>query len=214
MFIDIVFPKNNEKELITRARELSIKGLCFSYPYDHDFKQRATSIPHDKGVNVFCAGLLRSSIAMNGNIKMQGIKPEVFLTRSSKYNREVLDKASADIIFDYEAHPGPDSIAQRRSNFNHILARVAEKNGVVLGINLNTLLKCGKMNRQKYMGRIKQNLMLSRKYKCDYCIFSGASKPSEMRGPMDMLSLLESMAGFNFNRIQVQSTLHRLIKNE
>lgn len=212
MFVDIVFPKGNEAHYFKVARRLGTKALCFAYPYDKSFKARTSSLKAVKEVNVYFAALLRPSEAMRQVKLRANAKPDLLIVRSSKYNREIIDRGEVDLIYDFEAHPGSDSLMQKKSNLNHIMAKKAYENGIMLGINISSLNKAKLQERIRYMGRISQNLNLASKYKMQITAFSGATKPGELRSFTDMFSLIDALSKVSLARSSLRSEVFNRLK--
>ena len=56
-----------------------------------------------------------------------------------------------------------DYMKQRNSGFNQVMARVASKKGIFVGIDLDELIKS--KEKEKILSRLKQNIFLCNKYK-------------------------------------------------
>lgn len=212
MFADIVFPKGNEREYIKVAEKLGIRAVVFAYMYDQDFNTKSIQVKPTKSVSVFFAGLIRSAVAAKGIKACKGRKPDLSLVRSSKFNREIIDRGQVDLIYDYAVHPGNDSLMQKKSNLNHIMAKKCYDNGIILGVNANSLILAPKKDRIKYFGRIQQNLMLAQKYDVQVTVFSGAKRPMLMRSFTDMFSLLQAISRKDLSKSQIRKVLYNRIK--
>ena len=202
MFVDAVFPQGNEADLLQAAAEFGIRGMCFLYPHDRDFKNRSSSAPRTGKISVFVGALLRPS-------KPERPSPGILrAARGSKLNRQLIEHGQIDLLYDAEAHPGNDSLHQRSSGLDHVMARLMAEKGIVLGINLRTLRMAGPVERSRLFGRITQNLALAKKYKTQVTILSGAQEPHEMRGQRDLLSLVDILAPGGMSARQVKGALH------
>lgn len=184
MYIDIVFPDNNEKEFLEIALKLGYGGVCFVYPYKNDLlkiNEKLNKLKSNSHKNFL--GLLAKPKDV---VKAKKIADIVLVKSSSeKQNRYVVEKTKADIIFGIEANPKPDSLHHRNSGLNQVLCKLAAKNKIAIGIPFSMILK----HKSKIKGRISQNVKLCRKYKIDMVVASFAHEPFQMRAAKDLESL-------------------------
>ncbi|MBS1267071.1 MAG: Ribonuclease P protein component 3 [Candidatus Woesearchaeota archaeon] len=191
MFIDIVFPKNNENDLIKTAQKLRIMGLCMVYDYDSSkIKQiRKNLQKYRKKYN------LEINLGLSANLKqIRKAKKlaELVITKSttnSSNNRKNFEKYKPDLIYDLELDKRPDKIHYKRSGLNQVLCKLANKNEIMLGISFKSILNAKSKNRIRLIGRINQNLKYYRKYKVKIIIASFASNKWEMRHSSDLRSV-------------------------
>lgn len=177
--IDLVFPKNNEKKFIEIALKLGYKNICFLYPYGTKIKELKKN-----DINVFSGFVAKPS-----EIQKAKNKSDITIVKSSEKDRYIFEKSKPDIVFDLEAKGKKDFIHHRNSGLNQILCNIAKKNKVIVAFSLKSLLDTKSMLRAQIIGRIKQNIMLCRKYKLKTVIASFATKPYEMRSSNDLISL-------------------------
>ncbi|NQV08318.1 hypothetical protein HQ529_00530 [Candidatus Woesearchaeota archaeon] len=175
--IDIVFPKNNEKEFLKIAEKLGYKNLCFVYPYKTKIKKIES-----KKINIFYGVLAKPN-------ESQKAKSSLVIVKSSDKDRDVFERVKPDIIFGLEASKRKDFMHHRNSGLNQILCKLATKNKIIVAFPLKLLLGAEKMLRAQFIGRIKQNIKLCRKYKVKTIIASFGEDPYEMRAPSDLISL-------------------------
>lgn len=99
-------------------------------------------------------------------------------------NRSAVENKNVDILLNPHLVSGRDGFSFRNSGLNQILCKLAAENDVAVGVSLNSL------NGGVSIGRVVQNICLCRKYKVRMLFFSFASDRTEMRGVVDILSLL------------------------
>src|SRR5690606_36738167 len=96
--------------------------------------------------------------------KIKGKREGKFvLARDPKYNRIVLEQKLADILVSPEINNERDNIKFLSSGMNGIMARIASKNKIPIGIDLNLLRKDNNLGQK--LARIRQNIKLVRKAK-------------------------------------------------
>jgi len=54
---------------------------------------------------------------------------------------------------------------QRNSGFNHVMAKLAKKKGIAIGINLDELIKSSEKEKAGIIARIRQNIKICSKNK-------------------------------------------------
>ncbi len=79
-------------------------------------------------------------------------------------NRKILEKEKIDILLLNESNR-QDFQKQRNSGFNHVLAKLAKKKGIKIGINLDEIIESDKKNKAIILGRVKQNIEICNKNK-------------------------------------------------
>ncbi len=67
---------------------------------------------------------------------------------------------------------------QRNSGFNQVLAKLAKKNNVAIGINLNEILALSGQEKAEILARIRQNIKLCSKNKLKMKFISIEKKDS------------------------------------
>ncbi|MFC1741260.1 RNase P subunit p30 family protein [Nanoarchaeota archaeon] len=188
--IDIVFPKDNEKEFIRIAEKLNLDGLCFVYdtPKDISSFQKGTKLK--LSVGVLC-------------------KPEDVKRYTGKYLtlmrapedqsriRSIIEKAKPDILFDLEFSRKNDFIHHRASGLNHVLATLARQKGVKIGIDFSRVIGARREERAVYLGRITQNIQFARKFKFDVVCASFTDNSMNLRAKEDIDSFLRCVGLFN-----------------
>jgi ribonuclease P/MRP protein subunit RPP1 len=95
------------------------------------------------------------------------------------------------LVFSLEEKGRKDFMHQRGSGLDHILAKLAHQNNIILGFSLNSIINSNKRN--VILGRIMQNIKLCRKYKVKTVIGSFTQNPMEMRSPQDIVSLFTTL---------------------
>jgi len=91
-------------------------------------------------------------------------KKIIFSGKDDELNRKILEKESFDVLL-LKLGNRKDRIKQRDSGFNHVLAKLAKKKGISIGINLDEILEVSKNEKVRIMARLKQNIQLCNKNK-------------------------------------------------
>ena len=177
--LDIVFPRNNEKELAEMAASLGYDEIVFAYDEQH--------LPREN----FEFRKLKTRIAVLNPKNPLKARKNADMLVADKDARHCLEKTDIDIVFGLEAKEKRDFMKQRNSGLNHILCAIASRRGKTYGLDFRDVLMA--KNRADIIGKMMQNMMLCRKYRVRTIIFSGATEPFEMRNYRDMKSFFEMM---------------------
>lgn len=176
--IDICFPKNNEQEFIKIAERLGTKIILFVYDDANKFYKK------EENIKIFNALMTSSK-----NVDKSRNKADLVLVKSDGINdRFGFEKTKPDLIFCLEETQKKDFMHQRASGLNHIHARLANKNQIIIGFSFNSLLNKEGIERSRIIGRMMQNIKLCRKFKVKTCIASFAQHPFELRSLHDLQS--------------------------
>ncbi len=97
-------------------------------------------------------------------IKTNSDKTIIFSSNNDELNRKVLEKLPIQILLINLANR-KDKPKQRNSGFNHVLAKIAKKKNITIGINLDEIINSKGKNKAKILARISQNIKLCNKNK-------------------------------------------------
>jgi len=177
--IDIVFPDKNEKEFIEIAEKLGYKELIFVYEH---------KIPAQNPKLKTKLKLHDALLVQHKKVISSKNKSKLVFVKATEDNRFAFEKSRPSMVFAIEEAQPRDYMHQRGSGLNHILCKLAKENKVKIGFSFNSILNCNAMTRAQLMGRMQQNILLCRKYKCKTAIASFAKTPYEMRSPKDLMA--------------------------
>lgn len=89
----------------------------------------------------------------------------VFSSDSDDLNRKILEKENINILL-INLVDRKDFQKQRNSGFNSVLAKIARKNSISIGINLDEIIKAKNLKEKAdIISRIEQNIKLCNKNK-------------------------------------------------
>jgi len=98
-------------------------------------------------------------------IKSEKSKPIIVLAQNDEFNRKILEYGKFDILLSIEAGKRKRTLRTIDSGLNHVLAEIATKNKISIGINIDELRNLGKEEKANRLERIKQNIKICRKAK-------------------------------------------------
>ncbi len=91
-------------------------------------------------------------------------KEIIFSSDDDELNRKILEKENISILL-LSQKSRKDFQKQRNSGLNQVLAKLAKKNEVTIGINLDEIINSRKKEKSDILARIKQNITLCNKNK-------------------------------------------------
>jgi ribonuclease P/MRP protein subunit RPP1 len=125
--------------------------------------------------------------------KLKKSNPEetiVVRADDEEFNRKVLEIKGVDVLLSPEIHERKDKLKQRDSGLNEVLCKIAAKNKVKIGIDLNKLQSLQKKEKAKAISRIMQNIMLCKRTKTKIIIY-----PEKKCSKLDALSFITVLKG-------------------
>ena len=99
---------------------------------------------------------------LKDQVKKNNKKEIIFSSSDDDLNRKVLEKLSVQILL-INLESRKDYQKQRNSGFNQVMAKIAKKNKIQIGINFDELISS--KNKEKILARIIQNIKLCNKNK-------------------------------------------------
>ncbi len=73
-------------------------------------------------------------------IKKNSSEEIIFSSNDDELNRKILEKENISMLLINQTER-KDKLKQRNSGFNHVLAKIAKKNNIKIGINLDEIIK-------------------------------------------------------------------------
>ena len=104
--------------------------------------------------------------------------PKIVQAQDDKFNRKILEYGNFDILLSPEQGNRKNKIRQTDSGLNHVLTKIAAKNDIAIGINLEEIKRLGKKEKAERLAKIKQNIIICRKAKTKLAIFSATKQES------------------------------------
>jgi len=109
----------------------------------------------------------------------ENTKEEIIFSGDDLLNRKVLEKENISILL-INQKERKDYDKERNSGFNQVLAKLAKKKDVRIGINLDELIESSGKEKARIIGRIKQNIKICNKNKLYMEFISFNYKKSQM----------------------------------
>ncbi len=97
-------------------------------------------------------------------------KSVIFTSNSDDLNRKILEKEQINVLLLNLARR-KDKQKQRDSGFNQVLAKIARKKNVSVGINMDEILNSKSKEKAEILSRVRQNIKLCNKNKLKMSFF-------------------------------------------
>lgn len=97
--------------------------------------------------------------------KQKGIKPIIVQAQNDEFNRKILEYGHFDILLSPEAGKRERNLRNIDSGFNEVLGKIATKNNIAIGIDMQELSSLSKEEKAKRLERIIQNIKIAKKTK-------------------------------------------------
>lgn len=116
------------------------------------------------------------------------------VARDDTYNRRILDTLKIDYLVSPELNPRIDTLKQRSSGLNHVLATIARDKGVTIVINLSNLISIEDPKIKSILiSRTIQNILVCRKANCKIKFATFAKFESELLDEKQVFSIGTSL---------------------
>lgn len=105
-------------------------------------------------------------------------KQIVIKAQNIEFNRKILEYGRFQILLSPELSQDikKDGLKQINSGLNHVLAKIAAKNNIAIGIDIQDLSQKEKKQKAIIMSKIKQNIKVCRKANCKLALLNYKDK--------------------------------------
>ena len=115
---------------------------------------------------------MANSIIINENdflkarkkIKETSGKKIIFSSNDDELNRKILEKEKIDVLL-LNLKGKKDRQKQRESGLDHVMAKIAKKKNILIGINLREIISARGTKKAEILARISQNIKTCNKNK-------------------------------------------------
>lgn len=111
--------------------------------------------------------------------------PKLVLACDDLFNRKILEYGKFDILLSVEKGIRKNKIRQEDSGLNHVLAKIASKNKISIGIDLDEISNLEKKQKAERLSKIMQNIKICKKSHTKLAL-----KTKEIQKAKDFLSEL------------------------
>jgi len=108
------------------------------------------------------------------------------LSQDDEFNRKILESRKIHLFLINEELESKEYSKQRNSGLNEVLAELAAKNKIKIGIDIEKIRKKDKKEQARSIARLAQNILLCKKANAEMIIFS----QNELKDKRAIASLL------------------------
>jgi len=178
---DFFIPNGNEEQLAARARDLGIDDFIFLYRPE-DYKKN----PHNN------VGIIIDNPTLSNVRRAKGISNTVVILANDSL-RGIIESVPGIYVYGLEMGERKDMLHYRNSGLNHILLSIAKSKNIRFIFNFSQYLTLSNAKKAIVLGRLKQNLVLFRKFKVPFFIASFANSTLNVKKDYSaIIRLLES----------------------
>ncbi|MBS3159071.1 hypothetical protein J4206_07340 [Candidatus Woesearchaeota archaeon] len=193
MHIDFVFPQNNEEELIGIASSFGYAAVCFCYEYNASnnnlMREKIRALKSKSNVTNL---KVYSAVLCDEKTISKAKDFDFIIFKANKDLRINLEKfwRKIDFVYGAESVSSKDSMHNRNSGLNQILCKMLDECGIKLILSFKDIITLDNKKFAQFIGRVKQNIKLARKYKLEVKLGSFAQNIYGMRSKHDLIALL------------------------
>lgn len=105
-------------------------------------------------------------------------KKELIIVQAqdNEFNRKILENKDIDVLLSPESGDKKDFLKQRDSGLNEVLCKLASKNNIKIGIDLEQIKNKNAKQKAILLSRIMQNIHLCKRTKTKFIIFPETKK--------------------------------------
>ncbi len=96
---------------------------------------------------------------------LENKKPIIVKAQNNEFNRKILEYGNFNILLDSHLSKQKENLKHLDSGINHVSAKIATKNKIAIGINIDEIKKLEKKEKAQVLAKIRQNIKLCRKAK-------------------------------------------------
>jgi len=111
--------------------------------------------------------------------KLKKEKPNeeiIVRAQDTEFNRKILEIKDVSMLLSPGIHNRKDKLKERDSGLNEVLCRIAAKNNIKIGIDLEEIKKTQGKEKAIILARIMQNIMLCKKTRAELKILNCKDK--------------------------------------
>lgn len=197
--IDVVMPNGNEGKLIEMAERLGFSDLCLIYGrFDEGVAKGIEGLRKKANIPLYTGsfGSPNSDIVF-GDVSREDINA-------------LVENKRIDALCGFESLRLKDRLKQKSSGLDPVLCKLMSERKKIYCVDFGSILQSS--SKAVVFARLKQNLMLCRKFRIEVMAASFASSPLKMRNPLDIAGFLAVMGHDNgkmpFNMIEKRIILN------
>ncbi len=194
-YYDLHINAENLEEKIKFAEYLGWDGICLVKEFDRNFSsfydevrklKRKADIEILIGAQI--TGKTKKEVSKEARASLE-YADIILANGSSSRVRSVAECWEIDILCYPEKGAEKDFLDYKNSGMDHTIARLMAERFIALEINFSEILNSYGILRSQVIGRMRQNLILAKKYSVPVILVSGAREKYDMRSPRELIAI-------------------------
>jgi|APSaa5957512622_1039677.scaffolds.fasta_scaffold25556_3 RNase P/RNase MRP subunit p30 len=107
------------------------------------------------------------------------------------FNRKIFEMNDVDMIVGLESRGERDYMKQRNSGMNEVLCKLAKKNDIKIGVEVEKIFGLGKIEKARVLARVSQNIKLCKRVGCKIVLLCDQCKLSKQ----DIMGFFKVLGG-------------------
>ncbi len=187
------------KETTNIAERLGFRGICLTKKFNGEFPKFAkevSKLKKNSSLEIFIGAEIEKELRKNSRKALHFADTILVQGGKNEINRQASECWEVDILCYPEReteNKKRDLMNQKNSGLDQIIVKLMSEKSIALEINFSQFFHSQEFLRAQWMGRIKQNILLARKFKVPLIITSGATDKFSLRAPQELIALGESL---------------------
>lgn len=191
-YFDLSVGAGDAKETIKLAKRLGWTGICVTADVKDIKSARDAVSSQNWDMEVLLGAVVHGSTEGELQKKTRQaleIADLILFSGGGEPNRVAAENWEVDVLCHPEKGSERDLMDQRSSGVDDIISRLLAEHTTAVEFNLSSILSTYGMLRAQIMGRMSQNILLSRKYGVPMILTSGAVDRWSLRAPRDLAAV-------------------------
>jgi len=184
-FYDLNVDGKEPDEILKTAEILEWDGICLTRKFDKNFGKFCDEV---SGLDVLIGAMVTSPVQKNARNALEPADIILVDGGDEAINRKASECWEVDILAHPERNSNKDFMHQRNSGIDHIMARFMHERCIAIEISFAEVLNSSGISRARILGRMRQNVILAKKYKTPVVLTSGARDKWGLRAPGDLMA--------------------------
>ncbi len=177
------------EEILKNAEILGWDGICLTREFNRDFREFHDEVSGlESNLDILLGARISAPIQKNAR-KALDLADVILVGGGDEIvNRKASECWEVDILSHPERNQSKDFMHQRNSGIDHVMARFMRERGIAIEINLSEVLNSSRILRARILGRMRQNVILARRYKTPMVLTSGTRDMWGLRAPGELMA--------------------------
>lgn len=189
-YYDLHVPSPDLKDKIEVTEHLGWNGLCVTTDlkgFSKKIESKETVIDIFTGVELSPGSA--QELRKNSRKVLESVDFVFVKGGIDEVNRVASESWEVDILCHPEKSAEKDFMRQKNSGLDHVMVKLMAEHGIAVEFNFSEILNSYGMLRSQIIGRMRQNIILARKYDAMVILTSGADDRWGLRAPRDLIAV-------------------------